>query len=40
MEKRKPDFMKFRNQRKAKVDSYLDTIANDGNKAPGRKSKT
>jgi dihydroxynaphthoic acid synthetase len=39
MEKRKPDFMKFRTQRKTKVDSYLEIIANDGNKAPEKKTK-
>lgn len=36
MEKRKPDFMKFRNARKAEVDTYLETLANDGNKAPDK----
>ena len=36
MEKRKPDFMKFRNQRAEKVNTYLDDIANDRNKAPGK----
>ena len=36
MEKRKPDFMKYRNQRAKAVDSYLDDLANDRNKAPGK----
>ena len=36
MEKRKPDFMKFRNQRAEKVNAYLDDIAHDRNKAPGK----
>lgn len=36
MEKRKPDFMKYRNQRAEKVNAYLDDLANDRNKAPGR----
>jgi dihydroxynaphthoic acid synthetase len=35
MEKRKPDFMKYRNQRAEKVNAYLDDLANDRNKAPG-----
>ncbi|ROT97806.1 enoyl-CoA hydratase-related protein [Histidinibacterium lentulum] len=34
LEKRKPDFMKFRNARKEKVVEYLSIIASDGNKAP------
>lgn len=34
LEKRKPDFMRFRNERKEKVVEYLSIIANDGNKAP------
>lgn len=36
MENRKPDFMKFRNQRAEKVNAYLDDIAHDRNKAPGK----
>jgi len=34
LEKRKPDFMQFRHRRKEAVDTYLDTLASDGNKAP------
>ena len=34
MEKRKPDFHKFRLDRKAKVEVYLDDLANDRNQAP------
>jgi 1,4-dihydroxy-2-naphthoyl-CoA synthase len=37
LEKRKPDFMQFRNKRQESVQTYLDTIASDGNRAP-RKS--
>jgi len=37
LEKRKPDFMQFRNKRQESVKTYLDTIAADGNQAP-RKS--
>jgi len=36
LEKRKPDFMQFRNRRKEAVDTYLDTLASDGNKAPAK----
>lgn len=36
MENRKPDFMKFRNQRAEKVNAYLDDIAHDRNKALGK----
>jgi len=34
LEKRKPDFMQFRNKRQESVQTYLDTIASDGNRAP------
>jgi len=34
LEKRKPDFMQFRNKRQESVKAYLDTIAVDGNRAP------
>jgi len=34
LEKRKPDFMQFRNKRQESVQAYLDTIAVDGNRAP------
>ena len=34
LEKRKPDFQKYRQARKEKVDTYLDDLANDANKAP------
>jgi 1,4-dihydroxy-2-naphthoyl-CoA synthase len=34
LEKRKPDFMRFRNERKEKVVEYLQILENDGNKAP------
>lgn len=37
LEKRKPDFMQFRNKRQESVKAYLDIIAEDGNRAP-RKS--
>ena len=36
MEKRKPDFMKYRQRRKDAVDHYLQTLANDGNRAPAK----
>lgn len=36
LEKRKPDFMKFRQRRADAVESYLDDLANDRNKAPGK----
>lgn len=36
MEKRKPDFMKYRQRRKDAVDRYLETLANDGNRAPAK----
>lgn len=36
MEKRKPDFHKFRLDRKAKVDLYLSDLANDNNQAPSK----
>ena len=34
LEKRKPDFMQFRNKRQESVQTYLETIAADGNRAP------
>ncbi len=34
LEKRKPDFMQFRNKRQESVKTYLDIIAEDGNRAP------
>jgi hypothetical protein len=36
LEKRKPDFQKFRLQNKELVDSYLAGIAADENKAPAK----
>ena len=34
LEKREPNFQKFRRERKEKVDRYLDDLANDRNRAP------
>jgi dihydroxynaphthoic acid synthetase len=34
LDKRKPDFMRFRMERKAEVDRYLDGLARDENEAP------
>jgi hypothetical protein len=34
LEKRKPDFNKFRQRNKDRVDAYLKTIDNDDNQAP------
>ena len=34
LDKREPDFQKFRRQRKEKVERYLDDLANDRNRAP------
>lgn len=36
LEKRKPDFQRFRQANKARVDRYLEDIAADANKAPAR----
>ncbi|MCB4770401.1 enoyl-CoA hydratase/isomerase family protein [Ancylobacter sp. Lp-2] len=36
LEKRKPDFQRFRRANKARVDRYLEDIAADANKAPAR----
>ena len=36
LERRKPDFMKFRQMRANATNQYLDDLANDRNKAPGK----
>jgi len=36
LEKRKPDFMQFRQRRADATNAYLDDLANDRNKAPGK----
>ena len=35
LEKRAPNFQKFRLERKAKMDAYLDDFAHDRNRRPG-----
>ena len=36
LEKRKPDFHKFRLKRQEQVDTYLQDLANDRNQAPAK----
>ena len=36
LEKRKPDFHRFRLLRKERVDTYLDDLKNDRNRAPAK----
>ena len=38
LEKRKPDFNKFRKRNKDRVDAYLKAIENDDNQAPVSKN--